>query len=143
MKGFSQSTNEVATIGYVQDAVDAVTGLDGVVTQTWGYPTESSKAIRPLLAGEAIALKSSEAAAIRWHIRENSPSVVISPLIPSAAVVTPVGDGNYYVDFTINTQDYAPTTSQHYYEVIAPESTDYQGNFLPVSSTTTSLRLHY
>ena len=137
------ATNEVATIGYVQDAVDAVTGLDGVVTQTWGYPTESSKAIRPLLAGEAIALKSSEAAAIRWHIRENSPSVVISPLIPSAAVVTPVGDGNYYVDFTINTQDYAPTTSQHYYEVIAPESTDYQGNFLPVSSTTTSLRLLY
>ena len=117
--------------------------LEGIVTQTWGYPTESSKAIRPELAGEAIALKSSESAAIRWHVRENSPSVVISPLIPTAAVVTPVGDGNYYVDFTINTQDYAPTTSQHYYEVVAPESTDYQGNFLPVSSNTTSLRLLY
>jgi hypothetical protein len=117
--------------------------LEGIVTQTWGYPTESSKAIRPELAGEAIALKSSESAAIRWHVRENSPSIVLSPLIPTAAVVTPVGNGDYYVDFTINTQDYAPTTSQHYYEVIAPESTDYQGSFLPVSSNTTSLRLLY
>jgi hypothetical protein len=137
------ATNEVATIGYVQDAVNAVTGLDGVVTQTWGYPTGSSKAIRPLLAGEAIALKSSQSTAIRWHVRENSPSVVISPLIPSAAVVTATGDGDYFVDFTINTQDYAPTTSEHYYNVFAPNSVDYDGNFYPVSSTTTSLRLRY
>ena len=132
-------------VGTEQEWLDSLgnQNLDGIVTQTWGYPTESSKAIRPELAGESIALKSSESAAIRWHVRENSPSIVLSPLLPTAAVVTPVGDGNYYVDFTINTQDYAPTTSQHYYEVIAPESTDYQGNFLPVSSNTTSLRLLY
>jgi hypothetical protein len=137
------ATNEVATIGYVENAVDSATGLDGVVTQPWGYPTESSVAIRPELAGEGIALKSSQSTAIRWHVRENSPSVVIAGLTPTAATVTAVGDGNYYVDFTINEQDYAPTTSEHYYYVEAPESSDYTGNFLPVSSTTTSLRLLY
>jgi hypothetical protein len=125
------------------DGTGGGTGLEGVTTQSWGYPTEASKAIRPLLAGEAIALKSSQSAALRWHVRENSPSVVIARLTPSAAVVTPTGDGDYYVDFTINTQDYAPTTSEHYYYVEAPESSDYTGNFLPVSSTTTSLRLRY
>jgi hypothetical protein len=132
-------------VGTEQEWLDSLgnQNLDGIVTQTWGYPTESSKAIRPELAGESIALKSSESAAIRWHVRENSPSIVLSPLLPTAAVVTPVGNGDYYVDFTINTQDYAPTTSQHYYEVIAPESTDYEGSFLPVSSNTTSLRLLY
>lgn len=125
------------------DGTGGGTVLEGVTTQSWGYPTEASKAIRPLLAGEAIALKSSQSAALRWHIRENSPSVVISPLIPSTAVVTPTGDGDYFVDFTINDQDYAPTTSEHYYNVFAPNSVDYEGNFYPVSSTTTSLRLRY
>jgi hypothetical protein len=136
------SPNRVATVGYVDDAVDSATGLSGVVTQPWGYPTESSVAIRPELAGEGIALKSSQSTAIRWHVRENSPSVVIADLTPTAAVVTPT-EGGYYVDFTINEQDYAPTTEQHYYNVDAPESTSYNGNFLPVSSTTTSLRLFY
>ena len=133
------SPNRVATVGYVDDA----TGASSVKYRTWGYPTEGAIAIMPTTDNEGIALKSSDSAAIRWHVRNNGASAAgAGQLIPTSAEVV-AGDGNYLVTFTFPAENSVPTITQNYYSVTAPNSTNYNGVFLPSAATTTTLTLIY
>lgn len=117
--------------------------LGDIKTRDWGYPTEGAIAIMPTVDNEGISLKSSDSAAIRWHVRNNGSSVVSEgQLHPTSATVTQ-GDGVYVVTFTFPEENSVPTTAQHNYQVFAPNSTDFEGVFLPVSATTTTITFHY
>ena len=126
------------TTAYTGEAV-----FDDIKTRIWGYPSENAVAIMPNTDNEAISLKSSDSAAIRWHVRNNGQSSSdAGKLNPTSAEVV-AGDGNYLVTFTFPEENSVPTTTQNYYSVVAPNSTNYEGAFLPSAATTTTLTLIY
>lgn len=117
--------------------------LGDIKTRTWGYPTPGAIAIMPSVDNESISLKSSDSAAIRWHVRNNGASSSgEGVLIPLSATVTPSGDV-FLVEFTFAEENSVPTTSEHYYQVTAPNSPDYEGAYLPTAATSTTLTLSY
>jgi hypothetical protein len=130
------ASNEVATKGYVDNA----TGASAVKYRVWGYPTEGAIAIMPTTDNESIALKSSDAAAIRWHVRNNGGSG--DSIIPTAAVVTP-GDGNYQVVFTIPEQNSVPPTGSYYYQINCPNNNLFDTALYAQAATTTSITFYY
>jgi len=127
------SPNRVATVGYVDDA----TGASSVKYVNWGYPSNNAVAIMPNTDGESIALKSSDAAAIRWHVR-NNPDIYINP---TSATVT-AGEG-YEVVFTIPEQEFIPPTGEYYYTISCPESTGFDGAFFATASNATTITFIY
>lgn len=126
--------NEVATIGYVDEA----TGASSVKYVVWGYPSNNAIAIMPATDNESIALKSSDAAAIRWHVR-NAVDLTINP---TSAEVTQ-GDGNYQVVFTIPEQTSVPPTGEYYYHISCPNNSAYDASLFAQYSTTTSITFYY
>lgn len=127
------SPNRVATMGDVDEA----TGQNAVKYQIWGYPSNDAVAIMPATDGESIALKSSDAAAIRWHVR-NGVDMSISP---TSATVT-AGDG-YAVVFTIPEQEFVPPTGEYYYQISCPESSGFDAALYATDATTTSITFIY
>ena len=126
--------NEVATKGYVDEQVGI--GSD-IKTRNWGYPSDNAIAIMPETDGESIALKSSDAAAIRWHVRNNTGTMELL-----SATVTP--SEGYEVVFTINEQNSVPATGAgKYYQIYCPENSAYDGSFTAVAATTTTLTFYY
>ena len=139
------ASNEVATLGDVDEtvanALGNFSGLANVKTRIWGYPSENAVAIMPETDNESIALKSSDAAAIRWHIRNNGGSG--DPITLLSAVVTP-GDGNYQVVFTIPEQNSVPPVGEgYYYQIDCPENNSFNSALFAAAATTTTLTFYY
>jgi hypothetical protein len=133
------SPNRVATVGYVDEA----TGASSVKYNLWRYPTENAIAIMPTTDNESISLKSSDAAAIRWHVRNNGSSAAgYGQLHPTSAEIVP-GDGVYAVTFTFPEENAIPTTTEHTYYVVAPNSPNFDGAFFPQAATTTTITFNY
>jgi hypothetical protein len=111
-----------------------------IKTRIWGYPSEDAVAIMPAVDNESIALKSSDAAAIRWHVRNNGASG--DDIVPISAAVTS-GDGNYQVVFTIPEQTAVPATGPYYYQISCPENANYDAALYAQAATTTTLTFYY
>lgn len=107
----------------------------------WNYPSINGVAIQPTADGESIALKSSNSAALRWHIRDGGPSLAnYAPSIIS--INNPGTDGNI-VTFNISEQEVAPPVGYHYGVSIDTGDTQYSGRYISTASTTTTLTLDY
>lgn len=119
----------------------AGTGLNGVKTVSWNYPTENAIAIQNATDGEAISIKSSSSAAVRWHIRDGGPSLAnYSPQILS--INNPLTDGNQ-VTFNIDTQE-SPLPIGYSYNVnINTGDTQYSGVYTSIASTLDTISLDY
>lgn len=116
-------------------------GLENVKSQVWGYPSELGVAISPSTSGESIALKSQSSAALRWHIRDNSPSLAWSaPITPTSATVVANGQA-FDVTFTFPELDGMPAIDYHY--SIASTNEAWAGSYLATAATTTSITFTY
>ena len=116
-------------------------GLDGIKSKVWGYPTTNGVAIYPDTAGESIAIKSSQSAALRWHIRDGGSSVVRQNL-ELLSINNPGTDGNI-VTFNIDEQEFPPPIGYHYSVNINTGDSQYAGSYISTASTTTTLTLDY
>ena len=136
------ATNEVATLADIDEAVSGITGYGKVKYVDWKYPTQDAVAIQNAINGEAISLKSSDSAAIRWHVRDGGQSTAMWAInAPSIIQQTgELGVGPYQVQFAIDELDFVPPTG-YYYNV------NYQGPwagaYICTASTTTTITLEY
>ena len=144
------SGNEVATLSDVDEsianALGNYSGLDNVKTRNWGYPTNNAVAVVPSTDGESISLKSSQASALRWHIRDNGFSYGSGEnanLLPLTATVTPT-EGGFWVDFTFEEQNAIPYFGNDYhYNINIPNGSDWDGLHYADAATTTTMRFFY
>lgn len=126
--------------GTVQTTAYTGASLDNIKTRIWEYPSANAVAIMPETDNESIALKSSDAAAIRWHVRNNGVSG--ESISPTSATVT-AGDGNYNVVFTIPEQNSVPVTGEYYYQISCPDNSAYDGAYFATAATTTTITFSY
>lgn len=112
-----------------------------IKTGNWNYPSPNGVAIQPSENGESIALKSSQSAAVRWHIRDGGPSVAnYSATILS--INNSLTDGNI-VTFDIDEQEAPLPVGYHYGINLETGDTNYNGSYVSTASTTTTLTLDY
>ena len=130
------ATNEVATLADIDESISAI-ALNNIKTRIWGYPSANAVAIMPETDNESIALKSSDAAAIRWHVRNNT-GLYVEPI---SATVT-AGEG-YEVVFTIPEQDSLPPSGDYYYLISCPNNGAFNAALFPTAVTTTTLTFIY
>lgn len=112
-----------------------------IKTGNWNYPSPNGVAIQPSENGESIALKSSQSASVRWHIRDGGPSVANY----SATIISinnPLTDGNI-VTFDIDEQEAPLPIGYHYGINLETGDTNYNGSYISTASTTTTLTLDY
>lgn len=118
-----------------------------IKTRVWGYPSNNAVAVMPDVDGESIALKSSDAAAIRWHARNNGFSYGSDgnpDLVPTAATISPADGGGFWADFTFAEQDSIPYFGNDFhYNISVPESAGWDGLYYAISATTTTMRVLY
>jgi hypothetical protein len=115
--------------------------LTEIKSQVWRYPTSEAISISPTKAGEAIAIKSQNSAALRWHIRDNSASLANEqPIIPTGATV--VSNGEVFdVTFTFPELDGVPAVG-YTYNITANEGY-WSGSYISTAATKTSLSFTY
>ena len=137
------SGNEVATHGYVQDTLSTATGFQKVKYVNWYYPTEGAIAIQPFYNREAISLKSSDSAAIRWHIRDGGQSVA-GWSIHATSIAQQNGEqgvGPYQTQFVIDELDFVPPIGYHY--AVDTNGGPWDGSYICTASTNTTITLEY
>jgi hypothetical protein len=117
-------------------------GMSGIRSKVWGYPTPNGVAIYPDAAGESIAVKSSNSAALRWHIRDGGASVVRYS-IEANSIIEQTGEqgvGPFQVKFAISTEEFPPPVG---YTYGVDSGTPWDGAYLCTDSTVDTLTLEY
>jgi hypothetical protein len=133
------SPNRVATIGDVNN----IAGLNSVKYVNWQYPTEGAIAIQNKIDREAISLKSSNSAALRWHVRDGGQSVA-GWSIHATGIAQQTGEmgvGPYQAQFIIDELDFIPPTGYHYN--VSANGSPWDGSYLCTASTNTTITLEY
>ena len=132
------ATNRVATIQDINDA----TGLNEVKYVLWQYPTTGAIAIQNATDGEAISLKSSTSAAVRWHIRDGGPFVNGATVNANSIIQQngEMGVGPYQVQFSIDEQDSVLPVG-YYYQI--NQQGPWAGAYVATAATINTLTLEY
>jgi hypothetical protein len=114
----------------------------GIKTINWQYPTEGATAIQNSIDGEAISLKSSNSAALRWHVRDGGHSTA-GWSIQANSILQQTGElgvGPYQAQFSIETLDFVPPTG-YYYNV--NHDGPWAGAYICTASTNSTITLEY
>lgn len=117
--------------------------VDGLVVKQWGYPTPQGLSISGN-PGESVALKSSDSASIRYHVRDGGSSAANWSLIANTLIeqTGEMGVGPYQAKFAIDTVD-VPMPTGYYYSVSSDGGSPWDGIYLCTASTTDTITLEY
>ena len=132
------SPNEVATHGYVSDALSSI---NLVKAGLWNYPSNNGVVLQTTQHNESIAIKSNQSAALRWHIRDDG-SFVGSDSLVILSHNQSLSDGSA-VGFDITEREIPPVTGHYYYVNINTGDSQFNGQYLCVASTTTTITFDY
>ena len=138
IQGFSGANGVQGTTG-TQGPAGSGVGIQGIKTTLWGYPTGNTQRISNAIDGEGIIVASSSSAALRWHVRDQDPSLGRAPIYINA-VTSKTGTGPFEVTFDIGTQSSIPVTGYHY---IVYAAGGYPGTYMCTGSTINSVTLEY
>ena len=119
----------------------ALTDLNLIKAGLWNYPSNNGVVIQTSQHNESIAIKSNQSAALRWHIRDDG-SFVGSDSLVILSHNQSLSDGSA-VGFNITEREVAPVTGHYYYVNIDTGDTQFNGQYLCVASTTTTITFDY
>jgi hypothetical protein len=113
----------------------------GIKTISWQYPTPGAIAIQNNVNGEAISLKSSNSASLRWHVRDGGPSLS-NYQITANSIIEQTGNpgGPYQVKFSIDEQEEILPTGYNY---VVNYQGPWQGSYPATAATIDTLTLEY